>query len=345
MDKCENVLILCDRDTEYAELFGEYLRKQRDLPWELRIYTDVGELLQKERREKLSMLVVAEDAYCEEMKLLQPVRLVILNESGLLQWDEFLNVDKYQKADSVIKQLLEIYMEIATVQLPRLTGNQRTRFIGMYSPVKRCLQSSFAITMCQLLSREHSTLYLNFEHYAGITELLPDGQERDLADLLYFLNAGEEKFRLRMQTMIQRRGNLDYIPPMRVGQNLLTITAAEWLSLLQKIAELGEYEYVVLDLSESMQGLFDILRMCRRIFTITSEDRIARAKIMQYEQLLALYEYSDLLDKTKRCCLPQVRRLPECLEEYTRGELGEYVKREIAELIGQEGGRDGLLTD
>ena len=57
-----------------------------------------------------------------------------------------------------------------------------------------------------------------------------------------------------MQTVIQRKGNLDYIPPMRNGQNLLGITWEEWRSLFQRIEELGKYEYVILDLSESIQG-------------------------------------------------------------------------------------------
>ena len=56
-----------------------------------------------------------------------------------------------------------------------------------------------------------------------------------------------------MQTVIQRKGNLDYIPPMRNGQNLLGITWEEWRSLFQRIEELGKYEYVILDLSESIQ--------------------------------------------------------------------------------------------
>ena len=44
-------------------------------------------------------------------------------------------------------------------------------YTHLYSPVHRCLQSSFALTLGQLLSEKHPTLYLNFEHYIGISEL------------------------------------------------------------------------------------------------------------------------------------------------------------------------------
>lgn len=320
------VMALCDTEEEYARLMTEFLRRHRDLPWELHTYTSVEELLAGEQYCPVAMLVVSESAYTEELQKLQPGRTVVLNESGLLRWKDLPCVDKYQQAEEVFRYLLAVYMEIADIQLPRLRKNSNVVFIGNYSPVRRCMQTSFALTMSQLLAQEHRTLYLNFEHYAGIAELLPDAQTFDLADLLYFLNAEQDRFRLRMQSMLRRKGNLDYIPPMKSGQNLLTVTAAEWLGLLQKIEELGEYEYVILDLSESMQGLFDILRLCSRIFTLTREDRIARSKLLQYEQVLSLYEYEDLLDKTKRVSLTHIRRLPEELEQYTKGDLADMVK-------------------
>lgn len=320
------VMVLCDTEEEYAQLLTEFLKRHKDLPWELHTYTSVDELLLREQHQPVSMLVVAESTYTEEIKKLQPDRLVVLNESGVMHWKELHYVDKYQQAEEVLKYLLSVYMEIADVQFPRLRKNSKAVFIGNYSPVRRSMQTSFALTMSQLLAQEHRTLYLNFEHYAGIAELLPDIQTFDLADLLYFLNAEKDKFYLRMQSMLHHRGKLDYIPPMKSGQNLLTVTAAEWQGLLQKIEDTGEYEYVILDLSESMQGLFDILRLCRHIFTMTGEDRISRGKLLQYEQILSLYEYEDVLDKTKRLNLSHIRRLPEELEQYTKGDLADMVK-------------------
>lgn len=226
-------------------------------------------------------------------------------------------------------------MEIADIQLPRLQKNCKTVFIGAYSPVRRCLQTSFSLAMSQILAREHPTLYLNFEHYAGIAELLPDMQTLDMADLLYFLNADRDKFRFRMQTMLKHKGGLDYIPPMKAGQNLLAVTGAEWLMLLQKIEELGEYEYVILDLSESMQGLFEILRLCTRVYTLTREDRIAKSKLMQYEQILALYEYEDVLEKTKQVSIAHIRRLPGELEQLTKGDLANLVRGLIREFCAE----------
>ena len=326
------ILVLCDEEEEYAHLMTEFLKGHRDLPWEIHTYTNVEELIKGERGGEISLLVTAESTYREEMQSLRPLRLVILNESGVVRWEQWKHVNKYQQAENVLRELLEVYMEVIGEPLPQMIVGCQTKFVGIYSPVRRCLQTTFAITMSQMLAREHRTLYMNFEHYAGITELLPDMQTRDIADLLYFLTAQKDKFKLRMQAMIQQKGSLDYIPPMKSGQNLLTITGKEWINLLRKVAEMGGYEYVVLDLTENMQGLFDILRMCVRVFTLTKEDRIAKCKLTQYEQVLALYDYEDVLHKTKKCSLPQIRRLPEALEQYTKGDLANYVQTQLKEI-------------
>lgn len=327
-----DVMVLCDREEEYAQLMTEFMKGHKELPWEIRTYTEVERLYEEEKDSHICLLVVAESTYTTGMEELKAKKLVVLNESGLLQWEGLEQVDKYQKADKVLQALLEIYMDIAEQQLPRLHSGWRAKYLGIYSPVRRCYQTTFAITMSQMLARRHKTLYLNFEHYAGITELLPNLQMRDLADLLYFLNADQEKFGLRIQTMIQQKGNLDYIPPMKSGQNLLTITGNEWMNLLQKIDALGQYEYVILDLTESMQGLFDILRMCSRVITLTKEDKIAKAKMLQYEQLLSLHEYDDVLRKTKKYCPPTIQRLPDELEQYTKGAMAEFVQRKMIEM-------------
>ena len=329
------VMALCDAEEEYAQLMTEFMKKQKNLPWELHTYTNADTLLDVERQ-SIDMLVVAESAFCQELRELSPRCMVVLGESGVMRWEDISYVDKYQEAEEVLKQLLGVYMETADVQLPFLRTNRKTVFIGNYSPVHRCMQTSFAITMSLMLARRHPTLYLNFEHYAGISELLPDMQTLDMADLLYFLNAQKDKFRLRLQTILKHKGALAYVPPMKSGQNLITVTPKEWLGLLERIEELEEYEYVVLDLTESMQGLFEILRMCRHVYTLTREDRIARGKLLQYEQVLALYEYGDVLGKTKRLALPHIQKLPEELEQLTKGDLADLVKGLLRNL--EEGG-------
>ena len=87
-----------------------------------------------------------------------------------------------------------------------------------------------------------------------------------------------------------------------------------------------EYEYCILDLSEQVDGILDILRQCDIIFTITREDGFSGAKLRQYEQLLKSTQYEDIFMKTRRCRLPVFRELPGSILMLTRGELAACVE-------------------
>ena len=44
-EKNSKVMVLCDTEEEYAQLMTEFMKKQRNLPWELHTYTNVDTLL------------------------------------------------------------------------------------------------------------------------------------------------------------------------------------------------------------------------------------------------------------------------------------------------------------
>lgn len=328
----EPLLVLLDTEEEYTLLFSDFLKRHRDLPWTVRSYTDEKELRNSEKDRKASLLVVAESSYREDAPVMDADRTVILAERGRWCSGDLPVVDKYSPAEDVLARLLEIYMEIGGEYAGGSARTTGTRFIGLYTPVHRALQSTFALTLGQMLAEHHRVLYLSFEHYAGLRELVPETQQKDLADLMFFLLSDEQRFFLRFQTIKKSIAGLDYIPPMKSGQNLLTIPGGEWLRLMDQIRAMGTYDFVLMDLSESMQGLFDVMRKCEKIYTMSREDRISRSKLLQYEQVLELYEYDDVLRKTKRFDLPKFHRIPTDVDQYTRGDLAEYVRGTIREI-------------
>ncbi len=328
------ILALCDPEADYAGHLSAFLQRDRDFPWEVAVYTGIQELAELGAAEAIDLLLVAESVYAPEMPVEANVT-VLLNESGLVKWPVLKNVDKYQPAEAVRKELLEIYTERAESFYPRLDAAEGARIIGMYSPVRRCLQTTFALTYGQLLAEKYRTLYLNFEHYAGIPELLPGEKGNDLSTLLYYMKADEDRFLLRLKLLLRKKGKMDYVAPAYMGQNLVYITAAEWQQLIGMLRESGEYDYIILDLSESMQGLMEILRKCCRVYTLIKEDAVAKCKIEQYEQILSLYEYEDVREKTRKHRLPLFHCLPEQIEQYTRGDLADYVRKLIEEEQGQ----------
>lgn len=73
------------------------------------------------------MLVVAESSCEEALNTLQPTCQAILNESGTLRFHQFPNINKYQEAGQVWKELLALYVETTGIRMPLLCAEYKTR--------------------------------------------------------------------------------------------------------------------------------------------------------------------------------------------------------------------------
>ena len=244
-------------------------------------------------------------------------------------------VDKYQSADGVSREFLRFYVEqIAKGSVATVRPLVHTKFIGFYSPIHRLGQTTLSIGVGKYLSRRYSTLYLNMESCAGMGELLPDYQSQDLADLIYYLHADPGKLSLRMKTMVHNMGGLAYFSPVKAGQTLLELAAEDWMQLFSQIEMLGEYEYVLLDMGDAVNGLTEVLRLCTRIFTPVSRDTRGREKRNQYELVLEKSGCQDILRKTAWLDIPRMR-LPSALKEVPNEEMVHYIQK-IMEESGSE---------
>lgn len=329
----KNILAVCDREQEFACHLTDYLSQltaKEGFPFEVQVFTSPDRLKQFCKESRVSFLLVTESVYRWETDW-QADQILILEESG--EGPPGLEtVNKYQSMANIVRRIMEIAADrgiLPPASRSRRMGN--VQFIGIYTPVRRCLQTTFSFTLGQLLARKHKVLYLNFESYSGLARMLQREFSTDLSDLIYFLHNGDGRFPYRLEGMVQKANGLDFIPPVFSCMDLQRVEKEEWLQLFEELEMTGRYEYILLDLSEAIQGLFDILKLCTRVYTITRDDGFAASKQEQYEELLRCLDCEEILEKTRKCRLPLFRQLPAGLENLTRGELAALVQELIRE--------------
>ncbi|MBP1586234.1 MAG: hypothetical protein ILP17_11140 [Lachnospiraceae bacterium] len=340
--KNEKILILYDKDEEYAHLMCEYLMGCRNLPWKVTACTTEADLKMICDRVSPEVLVTTDSCYSGIVERMGAGKLVILNDSvrGRSAANVFRDelpghgrvvIEKYQPAEETLRAILEIYAGDLTddEELPLIPSAERARIIGVFSPIRRCYQTTFSILMGRLLRSKGKVLYLSFEFCEGCEELVPPDGAGNLSDLMYFIKSQPSVFSVRFRSMVRKLGELDYIPGAVSGTELQEIPEEEWRTFLKRICAIEDYSYVILDLSESIRGIFGILRMCDRVYTLTRNDRVAKRKLESYENILAMYEYSDVMEKSIRCSPPSVNRVPPFSGELQGGELIEYIRDQI----------------
>lgn len=328
-------LVIYDRDEKYAGNLMEYLGNTEDFPYTISIFSQKQALLQFAGKTEIHLLLVSESAYAEIKdeihQKFQIEKIIILNETGELTGKELQNIKKYQSAEGIVREIMHYYVEVTNVLPQRKTAKGNAKIIGFFSPVHRCLQTTMGLTFGQIMADKCKTLYLNFESLSGFPYLLGYSTGKDISDLLYYLETAPERFSMYLKECVKTLDNLDYVLPMNAMHNMLLVKPEQWRRLIRALVRESDYEVIILDLSEGMQGLFEILRMCTHVYTLTREDRYACAKVEQYEQLLQLSDYEDVLKKMRKRRIPYMREIPDGLAYQPGAEFSSYVKNMLME--------------
>ena len=172
-----------------------------------------------------------------------------------------------------------------------------TQLIGVYSPIHRIGKTNFAIELGKEIAKEKRALYLNLEPYAG-SHNFPQTLDENLGNLLYYAGQDYENLGLKISTMTGQMDKLDYITPISIQQDLHVIKTEHWLDLISKILHHCIYETIILDVSDGIQGLYEILDSCDLIYTHFIEESPALGKMKMYTENLIQTGYESILEKT-----------------------------------------------
>ena len=332
----KKILALCDKEKNYLYHLAAYLEEKNRLPFVIHIFTDYSQLDRFLAANEVEILLIAESVFREEVLKHSIKQTLILNESGMAVGEQLQNINKYQSSENIFRRLMDGYMESAGELPQRLTGEGKMKIIGFYTPIGRCLQTTFALSMGQLLAGKSRVLYMDMDSCSGLSQLLYQEQESDITDVLYFFSCEKEKLSYRLSGIVQNINGMDYIPSSQSLEDIHSVSKEQWLQLLEEIGRTTEYEYLILDLTEQIDGLLEILKTCFRIFTIIRQDEHSLARIKRYEASLQTGGYEEIAIKTSRQKLPLFHRVSLDPRQLLQGEVAAYVRRVIEEEVEKD---------
>ena len=333
----KQIFAVCDLEAEYACNFMDYLNQKKNIPFEIQAFTSVESFVAFAKENAVELLLISSEAMCREVGELEIGKIVILTEgSKPEELKSYTGVYKYQASSDIVREVMACYgseKAILPVQVPALKKN--TEILGVYAPSGGCQQTSFALTLAQILGKEKTVLYLNLEEYSGFEELLQKEFASTLSDLLYYVRQRSSILSVKMNSMIQSMGNMDFIPPVQSPEDICGTSWQDWEFLFQEIILHSSYETVVVDIGNGIDEVFQMLDMCTAVYMPVRTDRMAQCKIRQFEKLLKVRDYSQVLTRLHKLTLPFCsgwEEEPFGVEQLIWGELGDYVR----ELVRKE---------
>ncbi len=322
-------IALCDANEKYIFLLEEYFRGIDYLPFVADVYTDYEKYLDCDKKYHYEGALIA-DELMEGCDAPSGKKSLVLTEE---RNTEEGHVYRYQSADAVLQALLEAFFSQEQLQEAESGQGRKCRHIGFYSPVKRCLQTSFALVLGQFLAKRARVLYLNFEGYSGWEEITAQSglQKEDMADLLYYFKNIPKEFDACFQKARCKLNEMDYIRPSLSFLDLQQMEDEEWESFLSEIGKCGPYDYILLDFSDVLSGIVTLLKKCDRIYSMQTSEASSVNKRKQYEVLLKELHKEVILENTRWCLLPQFGQLPENPTQLVYSGLADYIRNLMRE--------------
>ena len=273
------VLALLDSEEGYAVSFMEYVNRQNRAPFEVRAFTEEGQLREYLLRGRAEILLIADRDFRGEMTDWSSACVIRLTEEN--RAGDGMCVFKYQAAPDVLREAMEIYGTAPGEGGTRIL-KQRVRVTGVFSPVGRCMKTAFSMALGQRLAEKKPTVLLNFEACPGFDEIMHTEYGQTLRDALYYIRADEPRAPERILPMLQKIGSMDYLPPASSPAELCQIPGEDWDKLISLFVRDSPYEAVVIDygilplLDPSLLLDSDLIYMPQRT------DYVARAKVRSF---------------------------------------------------------------
>lgn len=326
----ERVMAVYDEDSFYAERLAEFINHRKQAPFKALAFTALEKLKGYGKDHEIDLLLIQAGVSIEEIASIRAEQVFYLcdGEGSSLE-ESSKGIYKYQAADGILRDVMEAYLtgdhDDGLSSMISRTG----KVIGVYSPINRCLKTSFSLTMGQLLSRDLKVLYLNFEDCSGLGKLIGEELKGGLSDLFYYYS--QEKYSwIRLGSLVHTWGELDYVPPVQYPEDLNQIGTLEVADLVRRIARESPYETIILDLGQFGKKAVEVLDVCDIIYMPVMDDCVSASKIEEFEEYLTTSGQESVKKRIQKIKLPyhcNFGRRESYVEQLLWSELGDYTRQ------------------
>lgn len=289
-------MAIADENTEYIERLMNGLEKHNELT--IAVYTEKRSLENALATKKIDILLFSPELYNGQISLPKSTLAVLMadDETDIPEsCRNFAAIRKYQRISSIYSRLLEMYADVCSNVV--VGGGRYTKKVVVYSPIGGVGKTTVALAAATRLAMQgQSVLYLNFEDIASEACYLPQtDSDKGMSELLATLGT-DTNMALKLQGLTHEKiPKLYYMNHFTSPNDSYEMRADELEELLNKIANTGLYDYLVIDtetsLADKKRTLFE---QADKIVIVNKQDMLAEEKMKCFmRQTHILNEYAD----------------------------------------------------
>lgn len=231
-------------------------------------------------------------------------------------------VCKFQKAELIYKEILDIYSENVSEVIGFKTDGNRARVI-LFTAAAGGMGCSTAAAVCAgaLAAKGKRVLYLPLSTFERSEEWFHAEGTADFGSVLYALKSKKANFALKIESCVRKdETGVSFFQASPSALDMMEFSDEEMKSLMEVLELNGEFDYLILDTPFALTSrVFDIMRESYCTIFVTNGSKTANHKTKR------ALEAIHILDEQKEdLMMSKVRLLYNGLEEKTGEALAEW---------------------
>ena len=287
-------LTICDSNQFYARKLSEFINSRKGYPFLARYCNSIEECKQMIHSGKADIILSNMENYEKMKDEVDSERVIVMLDSkeGV---DGNNRIYKYQNCDVVLKEILKMASSIEDINV-YINRSTTMKVIAVYTPNDSRIATSIALDIGKLLSGRASTLFISLDGMSVIPDITGIEFDMDMSDL-FCENMTEGGLSNAIIGSVRRLGNMDILPIMHNYQDMASVTNEEWKNFIRDIERKSDYEYVVIDLTESVRNLFDILKLANYICVAASKGTVDGYRYRQFMKEIEILYDTELKER------------------------------------------------
>ncbi len=248
-------VIIVDGNEQYVKSFTSYVSEKYSQKFQIASFTNIecfNEFLLESP--KIDILLVTPTLF-DEVLFKRYINKVIILASGNIKgkYHSCNSINKYQIGDTLISSIMNLFAEKNHNVLYESEKKKNTKIVSVYSPIggvgKTCISIAMSLA-CGHLGLD--VFYLNLESISSTPIFLDCNKTENLSHLIYYLRQKNKNFSTKIEGVrccASASRHIHYFCPPDSAQEMEDIKVVELKHLISELKELGQYDFVVIDMS------------------------------------------------------------------------------------------------
>ena len=298
-------MVLYDTDGYMISLVNYLCRKKQEIV-ETRLFTNISMLQEYVQEGQADVLLVQEEERegLEGLQCFVP-KIILLSEGTMLrEHSEDILVYRYQSAEEVVREVLEMVAEDDNIVYGgAATVYRQAEIICGYSPFGGAGLSRFLFRLAKKFAEDYRILCISLEEFHGLDDVSEEKRRqqgethRGMSEVIFYLQQRKEKLALKLEALVYERGKVDCLSAVESYRDLHQMSREDMECFIQILLVETGYDKFIFDVGHLGEAQEYLLGRSDKIYMPLPKTNVQRMKLHACEQAWKRQENTDILDK------------------------------------------------